>query len=90
MPQISRAFLTHVNEYTGRRFADEPALCLLALVNEGNEMNWGGKLLQPLEVYQTAWKDWLASKKAEDPGHYAKVPDSIPENAWAWGDHTPA
>ena len=87
---FSRAFLTHVNEYTGRRFADEPALCLLALVNEGNEMNWGGKLLQPLEVYQTAWKDWLASKKAEDPGHYAKVPDSIPENAWAWGDHTPA
>lgn len=86
----SRAFLTHVNEYTGRRFADEPALCLLALVNEGNEMNWGGKMLQPLEVYQTAWKDWLAAKKAEDPEHYAKVPDSIPENAWAWGDHTPA
>ena len=86
----SRAFLTHVNEYTGRRLADEPALCLLALVNEGNEMNWGGKLLQPLEAYQVAWKEWLAAKKDEDPGHYGKVPDSIPENAWAWGDHTPA
>lgn len=85
----SRKFLTHVNEYTGRRYADEPALCLLALVNEGNEMNWGGKILQPLEIYQTEWKKWLAAKKSADPS-YADVPDSIPENAWGWGRHTPA
>ena len=85
----SRKFLTHINAYTGKRYADEPALCLLALVNEGNEMNWGGKLLQPLEIYQTEWKKWLAKKQAVDPS-YAKVPDTIPENAWGWGEHTPA
>lgn len=85
----SRKFLTHVNEYTGNRYADEPALCLLALVNEGNEMNWGGKLLQPLEIYQAEWRKWLSAKQASDPA-YAKVPDTIPENAWGWGEHTPA
>lgn len=86
----SRKFLMHVNEYTGNRYADEPALCMLALVNEGNEMNWGGKLLQSLEIYQTEWKKWLAAKKTADPAHYGETPDTIPENAWAWGNHTPA
>jgi len=32
----ARAFLGHVNRYTGRRLADEPALATLSFVNEGN------------------------------------------------------
>ena len=52
-------------------------------------MNWGGKLLQPLEIYQAEWRKWLSAKQASDPA-YAKVPDTIPENAWGWGEHTPA
>lgn len=32
----ARAFLGHVNRYTGRRLADEPALALISFVNEGN------------------------------------------------------
>ena len=87
---FSRRFLTHVNEYTGRRFIDEPAFCLLAFINEGNAMNWGGKLLQGLDIYKDEWRKWLAKKASEDPEHYGKVPDTIPENAWAWGEHTPA
>ena len=88
--EFSRRFLTHVNAYTGRRLADEPGFCLLALVNEGNEMNWGGKLLDGLDVYRGEWRKWLAKKAVEDPAVYGKVPDTIPENAWAWGAHTPA
>jgi len=34
--RYARAFLEHVNPHTGRRYADEPAMPLLSLVNEGN------------------------------------------------------
>jgi hypothetical protein len=34
--RYSKAFLEHVNPYTGRRYADEPAMPLYSLVNEGN------------------------------------------------------
>ena len=34
--RFSKAFLEHVNPYTGRRYADEPAMPLYSLVNEGN------------------------------------------------------
>ena len=39
---FTRALLGHVNAYTGRRWADEPALAFLALVNENNIGNHGG------------------------------------------------
>ncbi len=41
----ARNFLTHVNPHTGRRIADEPAMALLSLVNEGNmsDVHWGGR-----------------------------------------------
>ena len=38
---FSRALLGHVNPKTGRRWADEPALAFLALINEGNLGNHG-------------------------------------------------
>ena len=34
--RYSKAFLEHVNPHTGRRYADEPAMPLYSLVNEGN------------------------------------------------------
>ena len=33
----ARNFLSHVNPHTGRRYADEPAMPLLSLVNEGGD-----------------------------------------------------
>ena len=59
----SRAFLGHVNPYTGRSLADEPALCALALVNEGNLGNWGGGPLRDTPGVQEAWRAWLAEKR---------------------------
>ena len=39
--QFAKAFLGHVNAGTGRRWADEPALAFLSLINEGNPGNHG-------------------------------------------------
>ena len=48
---FARNFLAHVNPHTGRRYADEPALALLSLVNEGNMsgVQWAGRSLNLLK-----------------------------------------
>ena len=42
LEKFTRALLGHVNVYTGRRWADEPALAFISLVNENNLGNHGG------------------------------------------------
>jgi len=56
----SRNFLTHVNPYTGRSLAEEPALATLALINEGNLGNKGVDALRETPGVQEAWTAWLA------------------------------
>lgn len=76
---FARGFLNHVNPHTGRRWADEPALNLIALVNEGTPCFQGQTAgLRALSDWERAWKAWLASRKAEDPAHYAAIPETIP------------
>ena len=41
---FSRALLDHVNPYTKLRYADDPALAWLSLVNEDNPGNFIGRL----------------------------------------------
>ena len=50
---FARNFLGHVNEYTGRSYAQEPALSLISLVNEGNMagVNWSSRKLGLLKDY---------------------------------------
>ncbi len=62
----SRNFMTHVNPYTGRTLAEEPALATLALINEGNLGNWGAAPLRDLPGVDTAWHEWLAAKRKEE------------------------
>ncbi|MBR1835676.1 MAG: hypothetical protein IJ783_00145 [Kiritimatiellae bacterium] len=53
----ARAFLEHVNPYTGRAMKDEPGIPLISLVNEGKlHMAWAraGKAKDP--VVRAAWK----------------------------------
>jgi hypothetical protein len=38
--QFSRNLLGHTNAYTGRRYAEEPALACIAMINEGNFGNF--------------------------------------------------
>ncbi len=57
--QFSRALLTHTNAYTQRRYADEPALALIAMINEGNFGNFF-KDIQTIPEWKQAWNKWLA------------------------------
>ena len=56
--KFARAFLTHVNPYTGRTLVDEPALVSLVLVNEAHlGMDWEAFLSVPeLKARYEAWK----------------------------------
>ncbi len=51
----AKTFLGHVNPYTGRSLAQEPALCALALVNEGNLGNYGMAALRDTPGVAEAW-----------------------------------
>ena len=51
----TRNFLGHVNPHTGRSLADEPALCALAMVNEGNLGNFGLDALRETQGVAEAW-----------------------------------
>ncbi|MGN0832072.1 MAG: family 10 glycosylhydrolase [Kiritimatiellia bacterium] len=74
--RYAEMFLTHVNPYTGRRYADEPAMPLLALVNEGQLLSgWKGpedKSRDP--VLGAAWRRFLAAGRQADPGFCPDAP----------------
>jgi len=59
--QFSRAFLDHVNPYTQRRYAEEPALSWLALINEGNFGNFFSEL-RTIPEWTHAWNRWLTQR----------------------------
>ncbi len=60
---FTRSFLGHVNPYTGRRYAEEPALALLALINEGNFGNFIQEMLT-IPEWKEAWNRWLGKQYA--------------------------
>ncbi|MCU0871847.1 MAG: hypothetical protein MUE50_05835 [Pirellulaceae bacterium] len=63
---FSRALLDHVNPYTKVRYAEDPALSWLSLVNEDNPGNFAGRLQGPLrDDLQRAWNRWLAARFQE-------------------------
>jgi hypothetical protein len=62
----TRTFLGHVNPHTGRSLAQEPALCALALVNEGNLGNFGMAALRDTPGVAASWQAWLAAKRNDD------------------------
>ena len=62
----TRNFLGHVNPHTGRTLAEEPALAVLALINEGNLGNSGAAPLRDLPGVAAAWQAWLAAKRSDE------------------------
>lgn len=79
---FARAWLTHVNSETGRRWADEPALALVAFVNEGHLGAEGTGCLRRHPEYVAAWNAWtdpLNAKPATIPD--GKVWDKTAEQA---------
>jgi len=59
--KFSRAFLTHVNPYTKRTWAEEPALAWLSLINEGNFGNFFADL-KTIPEWAAEWNVWLKRK----------------------------
>lgn len=59
-------FLNRVNTVTGRRYAEEPGLPFLSLVNEGNLL-WCWTGIRRLEPMKRAWRNWIRAKRAQDP-----------------------
>jgi hypothetical protein len=55
---FATSLLTHTNSFTGRRYADEPALAWLAMINEGNFGNFY-KDIQTIPEWKSAWNQWL-------------------------------
>ncbi len=81
--EFTRQFLCHVNPRTGRRWADEPALAWIALINEGNPGNHGFSVYKSSPVAMAKWKAWLAEKKKSEPAAYGDVAeDAIPGDAY--------
>ncbi|HEX2949405.1 MAG TPA: hypothetical protein VHV83_07530, partial [Armatimonadota bacterium] len=55
--------LTHVNPYTGMRWADDPTLAWISLVNEGADWDRMGGISARLRPdWVRAWNGWLAAR----------------------------
>jgi len=77
---FARNWLGHVNPYTGRRLAGEPALAWISLVNEaaqGEHVEY----LSRQEPWVRAWRKWLREKKARDPAFYGEMDEAFPVSA---------
>ncbi len=65
--EYATQLLTHVNPYTGRRYADEPGMALLEITNENSVFYLGNtKLMLPsyVEDLRVRWNAWLAKRYA--------------------------
>ena len=60
---FASAWLNHTNVFTGVRFADDPALITVALINEGNLDNGAGpEPFVSLPCWKERWTSWLAER----------------------------
>jgi hypothetical protein len=65
--KFSRNLLGHTNVYTGRRYAQEPALAWIAMINEGNFGNFF-KDIRSIPEWKQAWNSWLGKRYSGRPG----------------------
>lgn len=64
---FTRAFLTHVNPYTGVAYKDEPALSFLSVINEPNLTNhFGGFQGKLRSLFEQEWAAWLKDRYKTD------------------------
>jgi hypothetical protein len=62
--QFAGNFLRHTNAYTARRYADEPALAWIAMINEGNFGNFF-KEIQKITEWKKEWNRWLLDRYSD-------------------------
>ena len=79
---FSKSLLDHVNPYTKLRYADDPALAWLSMINEGNFGNFQGEL-RNIPEWNKAWNAWLRKQyQYTGPAGGAHLGASIEES---WG-----
>ncbi len=60
---FAKALLGHQNPHTRQRYADDPALAWLGLVDEGNPGNFIHRLTPPVKAaWQREWNAWLLQR----------------------------
>lgn len=74
-----RNFLSHRNEFTGRTYAEEPAMVFISIAGEGS-LGADTALLEREEAWRTAWRKWLDAKKRESPSDYEGLPETFPKH----------
>ena len=79
----AKNFMEHTNKYTGRRYADEPALSLVSLVNEGGFfMGWSRGVSEDPRIV-ASWRAWLKAKREADPSFAEGVDgEALPKSYW--------
>lgn len=82
---FTRNYFSHVNPYTGRSLAAEPAMLGINLINEGNKSYFANpkSLLTNYPVWKPKWEAWLAAKKRSEPGVYGALSVEPPANLTA-------
>ena len=71
-------WLGHVNAYTGLRYAEEPALAWISLVNEGNIDDMSGHAFAGHPGWQEAWDAWRTAKQASNPATWGNITPELP------------
>ena len=69
---FARNLLLHVNPYTGLKYADDPALPYISLVNEG-VFAWKRGIFDQ-DATRAVWRKWLAEKRAANPAYGPNAP----------------
>ena len=70
---FARNFFGHVNPYTGRTLAQEPAMIGISLVNEDSISPLASpqELCAEIPPLAPLWRSWISAKKAADPAAWA-------------------
>lgn len=63
---FARNFLLHRNIYTGKTYAEEPALAFISLVNEGALTGFAREEFLREGACAKAWREWLERRKFDD------------------------
>ncbi len=86
---FARLFLSHVNPYTGRSYADEPAMSLLCTQNETClSGDFKGLWNDPDLDMPGLWAAFIAEARAKNPGAYPGYgPDNPPQIALPWDEN---
>lgn len=71
-------WLNHRNVHSGRRYAEEPAIAWLSLINEGNVDDVSALDCKSHPGWKEAWTIWLAKHKSEAPSVYGSIPETFP------------